>query len=58
MTLRVLLVGGPMYDPLYGRISEFEEREGVRVETVVAPPIPFSTSGSRTSSPPAQPGTT
>ena len=40
MTLRVLLVGGPMYDPLYERIFEFEEREGVRVETVVAPTHP------------------
>jgi multiple sugar transport system substrate-binding protein len=29
-----------MYDPLYGRISEFEQREGVRVETVVAPTHP------------------
>ncbi|BBL80678.1 sugar ABC transporter substrate-binding protein [Rubrobacter xylanophilus] len=35
-TLRVLLVGGPMYDPLYGRIGEFEERTGVRVERVVS----------------------
>ena len=40
MTLRVLLVGGPMYDPLYERIAEFEEREGVGVETVVAPTHP------------------
>lgn len=39
-SLRVLLVGGPMYDPLYARLSEFEEREGVRVETVVAPTHP------------------
>ncbi len=39
-TLRVLLVGGPMYDPLYGRLGEFEEREGVRVEAVVAPTHP------------------
>ncbi|ABG05915.1 extracellular solute-binding protein, family 1 [Rubrobacter xylanophilus DSM 9941] len=35
-TLRVLLVGGPMYDPLYGRIGEFEERTGVRVERVLS----------------------
>jgi multiple sugar transport system substrate-binding protein len=34
--LRVLLVGGPMYDPLYSRLSEFEEREGVEVEVVAA----------------------
>jgi multiple sugar transport system substrate-binding protein len=40
VTLRVLLVGGPMYDPLYERIAEFEEREGVGVETVVAPTHP------------------
>jgi multiple sugar transport system substrate-binding protein len=39
-TLRILLVGGPMYDPLYRRIGEFEEREGVEVETVVAPSHP------------------
>ncbi len=38
--LRVLLVGGPMYDPLYGRLPEFEERQGVKVETVVAPTHP------------------
>jgi multiple sugar transport system substrate-binding protein len=40
MNLRVLLVGGPMYDPLYTRLAEFEEREGVKVETVVAPTHP------------------
>jgi multiple sugar transport system substrate-binding protein len=34
--LRVLLVGGPMYDPLYGRLKEFEEGHGVGVEAVVA----------------------
>ena len=39
-SLRVLLVGGPMYDPLYTRLAEFEEREGLRVETVVAPTHP------------------
>ncbi|HJQ28530.1 MAG TPA: extracellular solute-binding protein [Rubrobacter sp.] len=38
--MRVLLVGGPMYDPLYARLAEFEEREGVRIETVVAPTHP------------------
>jgi multiple sugar transport system substrate-binding protein len=39
-SLRVMLVGGPMYDPLYTRLAEFEEREGLRVETVVAPTHP------------------
>lgn len=39
-SLRTLLVGGPMYDPLYERLAEFEEREGVRVEMVVAPTHP------------------
>ncbi len=38
--LRVLLVGGPMYDPLYERLGEFEEREGVRIERAVAPTHP------------------
>ena len=40
MNLRVLLVGGPMYDPLYARLAEFEKREGMRIETVVAPTHP------------------
>src|ERR687889_2368228 len=39
-SLRALLVGGPMYDPLYKRLAEFEESEGLRVETVVAPTHP------------------
>jgi multiple sugar transport system substrate-binding protein len=39
-SLRVLLVGGPMYDPLYERLGEFEEREGAEVEAVVAPSHP------------------
>src|SRR5215211_7811557 len=39
-SLRLLLVGGPMYDPLYSRLAEFEEREGVEVEKVVAPTHP------------------
>lgn len=30
--LRLLLIGGPMYDPLYSRIEDFEEREHVEVE--------------------------
>jgi multiple sugar transport system substrate-binding protein len=38
--LRVLLVGGPMYDPLYARLEEFEARESVEVEAVVAPSHP------------------
>src|SRR5215217_7308166 len=38
--LRVLLVGGPMYDPLYSRLSEFEEQEGVTVELVASLPHP------------------
>lgn len=38
--LKVLLVGGPMYDPLYGRLPEFEEKHGVKVEAVVAPTHP------------------
>ena len=38
--LRILLVGGPMYDPLYERIGEFEEREGISVEAAVAPTHP------------------
>ncbi|MFL5992456.1 MAG: ABC transporter substrate-binding protein [Rubrobacteraceae bacterium] len=32
-SLRILLVGGPMYDPLYDRLGEFEGRQ---VEKVVA----------------------
>jgi multiple sugar transport system substrate-binding protein len=39
-SLRVLLVGGPMYDPLYARLGEFQEREGLEVEAVVAPTHP------------------
>ena len=38
--LRVLLVGGPMYDPLYGRLAGFEREHGVGVEAVVAPTHP------------------
>ena len=38
--LRVLLVGGPMYDPLYSHLSDFEEQEGVTVELVAALPHP------------------
>ena len=39
-SLRVLLIGGPMYDPLYSRLEEFEEHEGVQVEFVVTLPHP------------------
>ena len=39
-SLRILLVGGPMYDPLYERLGEFEEREGMSVEAAVAPTHP------------------
>ena len=39
-SLKALLVGGPMYDPLYTRLGEFEEREGISIETVVAPTHP------------------
>ena len=35
-----MLVGGPMYDPLYERLGEFEEREGISVEVAVAPTHP------------------
>jgi multiple sugar transport system substrate-binding protein len=38
--LRVLLVGGPMYDPLYERLALFEEAEGITVERAVAPSHP------------------
>src|ERR671918_2677150 len=39
-SLKALLVGGPMYDPLYTRLAEFEEIQGLSVETVVAPTHP------------------
>jgi len=39
-SLRVLLIGGPMYDPLYSRLGEFEEREGFDVEVVETLPHP------------------
>jgi multiple sugar transport system substrate-binding protein len=38
--LKVLFVGGPMYEPLYERLAGFEQREGVNVEAVVAPTHP------------------
>ena len=38
--LRVLLVGGPMYDPLYSRFEDFEEQEGVDVEVAATLPHP------------------
>jgi multiple sugar transport system substrate-binding protein len=39
-SLKILLVGGPMYDPLYERIGEFEESEGMSVEVIAAPTHP------------------
>jgi multiple sugar transport system substrate-binding protein len=39
-SLKALLVGGPMYDPLYTRLAEFEEYKGLKVETTVAPTHP------------------
>jgi hypothetical protein len=39
-SLRVLLIGGPMYDPLYSRFGEFKEREGFDVEVVETLPHP------------------
>lgn len=38
--VRVALVGGPMYDPLYDVIPEFERSTGVRVEVVARLPHP------------------
>lgn len=38
--LNVLLIGGPMYDPLYSRLVEFEKREGIRVEVAETLPHP------------------
>jgi multiple sugar transport system substrate-binding protein len=40
VNLRILLVGGPMYDPLYARLDEFERGEGISVEVAVAPTHP------------------
>jgi multiple sugar transport system substrate-binding protein len=39
-TLRILLVGGPMYDPLYSRLKAFEDREEISVEVVATLPHP------------------
>src|SRR5688572_25046934 len=39
-TLRIALVGGPMYDPLYARIPEFERSTGIAVEIAVRLPHP------------------
>ena len=39
-TVRVLLVGGPMYDGLYERFPEFERATGLRVEVVDRLPHP------------------
>lgn len=39
-SLRVLFVGGPMYNPLYARLSEFERRSGRSVVVAAALPHP------------------
>jgi multiple sugar transport system substrate-binding protein len=39
-TVRVLLVGGPMYDGLYARIPDFERETGLRVEILDRLPHP------------------
>ncbi len=39
-SLRLLLVGGPMYDPLYQRIEQFTRSENVSVEIVARLPHP------------------
>ena len=38
--VRALLVGGPMYDPLYDRVASFEGETGLRVEVVDRLPHP------------------
>ena len=38
--VRVALVGGPMYDPLYDALPEFERRTGLAVEIVARLPHP------------------
>ncbi len=38
--LRLLLVGGPMYDPLYGRLDEFTRRTGWEIEVAARLPHP------------------
>ena len=40
MRLRVALVGGPMYDPLYQAIPAFEREHGIAVEVVAELPHP------------------
>jgi multiple sugar transport system substrate-binding protein len=39
-TIRAALVGGPMYDPLYSAIPEFERETGLEVDVVVRLPHP------------------
>src|SRR5918995_1599291 len=39
-TVRAVLVGGPMYDGLYGTIPAFERESGLRVEVVARLPHP------------------
>ena len=38
--VRVALVGGPMYDPLYAAIPSFERETGLAVEVVAQLPHP------------------
>jgi multiple sugar transport system substrate-binding protein len=38
--VRAALVGGPMYDPLYGAIASFEQEAQIRVEVVAQLPHP------------------
>src|SRR5687768_14880848 len=39
-TVRIALVGGPMYDQLYNAIPDFERASGIRVEIVAQLPHP------------------
>ena len=40
MTVRIALVGGPMYDPLYETIASFEREHGVTVQVAAQLPHP------------------
>jgi multiple sugar transport system substrate-binding protein len=40
ITVRIALVGGPMYDQLYAAIPDFERASGIRVEIVAQLPHP------------------
>jgi multiple sugar transport system substrate-binding protein len=39
-SVRVALIGGPMYDPLYDSVPRFEQQTGLRVEVVARLPHP------------------